>query len=81
MADLLKRTYPVPAGSIICCGQCNAEIWKAKRDITVNTPIGDDVYEAHIRPAPQVGDALVCPGCRTSIPDSAGRIYWKTPKR
>lgn len=79
MADLLKRTFPIPRDAIICCPQCNAELWKAKQDIT-GIPVTVKMFDSHIRSAPQEGDILACPICHALIPDRTGHVHWKMPK-
>lgn len=80
MAEPLKRTFPIPRDAIIFCGQCNSELWVAKRDIK-SLPISVSMFESHMRPAPQEGDIIACPTCHALVPDKAGHVYWKLPKR
>lgn len=80
MAELLKRTFPVPADAIICCGQCNAELWKTKQSIT-GLPIAVGMFETHIRQAPKEGDIIACPVCHALIPSPTGHVHWKLPTR
>lgn len=80
MAELLKRTFPIPMGAVICCGKCNIELWKAKRDIP-GKPIDRAMLESHIRQAPQEGEIIACPSCHALLPDQHGHVYWKMPIR
>lgn len=81
MAELLRRTFPIPVQAIICCGQCNAELWIAKNDIKADVPIEADMVEAHVRPVPQATGPLTCPVCHATLGGKGSQLQWKLPTR
>ena len=81
MAELLKRTFPIPVQAVICCGQCQAELWTVKNDIKEDVPLTAAMVEAHIRPVPQETGALTCPVCRSTLGGKGSQLQWKLPTR